>query len=169
MRVYVPATVPLLAAWLEAGAVTAPTARAVTPALREWYVEGDEEELEFSALLDAATDALALLAADPAAARRRVVLAADVDGATPEPGAGPTGDEAPSRVRPAGPVPLSAVVSVHCDEEDAEAAVAAAAQVLDAAAAGDEDALMAVGEAEDGDLLWFDAQELPDLVARLRG
>ena len=97
------------------------------------------------------------------------IVKADVEGATPEPGAGPTGDEAPSRVRPAGPVPLSAVVSVHCDEEDAEAAVAVAAEVLDAAAAGDEDAVMAVGEAEDGDLLWFDAQELPDLVARLRG
>lgn len=165
MRVYLPATLPLLAAWLDAGEVPPGRARAATPALREWYVEGDDEELEFSALLDAATDSLALLAEDAAAPRRRLVLAADV----PDGGArglgGPGDDEPPSAVELGAPVPLRAVVSAHCDEDGAEDAVRAAAEALPAARAGDEDAALVVDTAEDGDLLWYDAAELRDLVA----
>ena len=46
VRVYVPATVPMLAALRASGQLgSGPTvAHAVTPALREWYAEGDEEE-----------------------------------------------------------------------------------------------------------------------------
>src|SRR5690242_16386029 len=53
-------------------------AHAVTPALREWYAEGDEEELEYVAFTRAAQAALQLLRHDPAAPRRRVVVSADV-------------------------------------------------------------------------------------------
>jgi hypothetical protein len=51
VRVYVPATVPMLAELRASGRLGAgPTiAHAVTPALREWYAEGDEEELEYVA------------------------------------------------------------------------------------------------------------------------
>ena len=48
VRVYVPATVPMLAEMRASGQLgSGPTvAHAVTPALREWYAEGDEEEVE---------------------------------------------------------------------------------------------------------------------------
>src|SRR3954463_3139712 len=80
VRVYVPATVPMLAALRSSGQLgEGPTvAHAVTPALREWYAEGDEEELEYVAFTRAAQDALHLLRRDPQAPRRRVVVSADV-------------------------------------------------------------------------------------------
>src|SRR5262245_21619392 len=80
VRVYLPATVPLVAALQETGELGCPpvAAHAVTPALREWYAEGDEEELEYVAFLRAAQDALRLLRDDPSAPRRRVVVSVDV-------------------------------------------------------------------------------------------
>jgi len=56
-----------------------PAARyAVTPALREAYASGDEEELEYAALTEAARASLRMLAGNPAAPPRRVVLAAEI-------------------------------------------------------------------------------------------
>ena len=80
VRVYVPATVSMLADLRVSGQLGAgPTiAHAVTPALREWYAEGDEEELEYVAFTRAAQAALRLLRHDPSAPRRRVVVSADV-------------------------------------------------------------------------------------------
>src|SRR3954465_3713484 len=80
VRIYVPATVPMLAALRASGQLAnGPTeAHAVTPALREWYAEGDEEELEYVAFTRAAQAALQLLRHDPSAPRRRVVVSADV-------------------------------------------------------------------------------------------
>lgn len=164
MRVYVPATLPLLATWLREGAVSASTAHAAVPALREWYAEGDDEELEFSALLDAAGSSLDLLAQDPHAPRRRTVVAADVPDAGVRALGTPADDEPPSRVALSAPVPMTAVVSVHVDEEEAEATVQAAVAALPAARAGDEDAQFVVDGAEDGDLLWYDVTEAADLV-----
>src|SRR3982751_6190367 len=70
----------MLAALRESGQLgDGPTvAHAVTPALREWYAEGDEEELEYVAFTRAAQAALQLLRHDPEAPRRRVVVSADV-------------------------------------------------------------------------------------------
>ena len=70
----------MLRALLVARALTAApfTAFAVTPGLREWYIGGDSEELEYAAMSDAARASLRLIDADPSAARRRVVLACDV-------------------------------------------------------------------------------------------
>jgi hypothetical protein len=64
MRVYVPLTLPGLSAALAAGSIgpVPLTAYAVTPALREWYAGGDDEELEYAALTQAARASLALLA-----------------------------------------------------------------------------------------------------------
>ncbi|MFD0821913.1 DUF6912 family protein, partial [Micromonospora zhanjiangensis] len=68
----------MLANLRKQGALPAAGAHAVTPALREWYAEGDEEELEYVAFTRAAQDALRLLRDDAGAPRRRVVVSADL-------------------------------------------------------------------------------------------
>src|SRR5215472_7863863 len=94
MRVFLPSTLPALAEALRAGHVSpgpgpglspglSPGAGplsgyAVTPALREAYASGDEEELEYSAMTEAARASLRMLADDPTAPPRRVVLAAEI-------------------------------------------------------------------------------------------
>ncbi|MEU6285159.1 hypothetical protein [Streptomyces sp. NPDC047028] len=167
MRVYVPLTLPGLAEAHQTGRLgTGPfVAYAVTPALREWYVSEDTEELEYAALGRAALASLRLLAADAGAARRRVVVAADVpDGAAaPDPERGPDAAE-PGEVTVNVSVPLGKAAAVHVDAGDAEADVAAAAGALQAADGGDGDAQSVVEAAEDHELLWYATQEVPNLV-----
>ncbi|MDX6201787.1 MAG: hypothetical protein QOF82_2144 [Frankiales bacterium] len=167
MRIYLPATLPLLAkAKAELALTDGPTVGfAVTPALREWYVGGDLEELEYAAMTAAARASLALLAADPSALRRRVVLAADVPDAMVR--ALPDGPR--EQLSILAPLPWSALASVHVDGFEAEPAVAAAADAVQAAAAGDEDAQFVVDGAEDESLLWYAAQEADDLLAGAEG
>ncbi|MFF5479692.1 DUF6912 family protein [Streptomyces sp. NPDC012935] len=167
MRVYVPLTLPGLAEAHKAGELEAESlvAYAVTPALREWYLSDDIEELEYAALNRAALASLRLLAADAGAARRRVVVAVDVpDGAAvadPDRGLDPA---ALGEVRIAGGVKLAKAAAVHVDADDAGADVAAAAEALAAADGGDDDAQFVVDGAEDHELLWFATQEIPNLV-----
>jgi hypothetical protein len=164
MRIYLPTTLPLLTTARDAGCFLANApgglaAHAVTPAVREWYTEGDLEELEYTALLEAAEASLELLADDEKAPRRRVVVAADIPDAVPAPSG-----RFRSAVRLQAPVDLSSVVSVHVDEEGVEDTIATAAAAVLAAAAGDDDAQFLVDEAEACDLLWYDITELGDLV-----
>lgn len=157
MRVYLATTLPRLRAALAAGAVEAEVGYAVTPALREWYVEGDLEELEYAATTAAARASLRLLAdADP---QRRVVLAADL----PDGQATPAGDGDRAAVRLADAVPLRLVASALVDDAAAEADVRRARAGLAAADAGDEDAAFVVESVEDHELGWYAAQELPGL------
>jgi hypothetical protein len=164
-RVYIPTTLAGLARAQEHGSLesvddsVALPAHAVTGAIREWYVEGNLEELEYSALIEAAEASLRLLALEPQAPRRRVVVAVDVPESAVSPGGGQR-----SSVRIAGPVQLSTVVSVHVDEVESEPTVAAAVDALDAAADGDDDALFQLDEAEACDLLWYDISEIDDLI-----
>lgn len=164
MRVYLPATVPMLRALSSDGELTAVnnTAFALTPALRESYATGSAEELEYAAMLEAARASLRLLAADlardAATMARRAVIAADVDGAALRP------DLDAAVVRLAGPVPLKVIAAVHLDSSDAEGAVRAAAAVIDAADLGDPDAEFTLGDAEDHELAWYAPQELPFLL-----
>ena len=60
-RVYVPTTLSGLHGFLDAGSVEATVGYAVTPRLREWYVEGDLEELEYAAAAAAARASLRML------------------------------------------------------------------------------------------------------------
>jgi hypothetical protein len=146
------------------------TAFAVTPALRESYAEGDEDELAEVALREAALASVRLLAgdADEAAddkdgglAARRVVLVAEVDGARARP------DLDDAVVRLSGPVAIDEVVAAYVDNAAAEPAVLAAMDAVDAADLGDEDAELIVGDAQDHDLAWYAAQELPFLLELL--
>ncbi|MFF1486966.1 DUF6912 family protein [Streptomyces sp. NPDC058319] len=167
MRVYVPLTLPGLAAAHAAGELGPEplVAYAVTPALREWYVSDDLEELEYAALNRAALAALRLLAMDPEAPRRRVVVAVDVPdraaSADPDRGLDPA---ALGEVRVAGTVPLAKAAAVHVDADDAVADVTAAAGALGAADTGDDDAQFVVDGAEDHELLWYATQEIPNLI-----
>lgn len=161
MRVFVPATIGMLRELVADGVLrpVSPTAFALTPALREFYVSGNAEELEYVALLDAARASLRLIAAEleqgGSAPPRRVVVAADVEDAVVRP------DLDTAVVRLAQQVPMSAIAAVHIDAPEAEAAVLAAAKVIDAADLGDEDAEFALGDAEDHELAWYAPQELP--------
>jgi len=76
----------------------------------------------------------------------------------------PGGGAQRSSVRLTGPVALSKVVSVHVDEAESEATIAAAVGALAAAAEGDDDARFQLDEAEACDLLWYDVSEIDDLI-----
>ncbi|WP_020520102.1 DUF6912 family protein [Catelliglobosispora koreensis] len=164
MRVYLPATTAHLAQLREAAEISQPgvAAHAVTPALREWYAEGDDEELEYVAFTRAAQEALRLLHSDHEAPRRRVVISADV---VPNVVTVVNQDLGTSAVQLAYPIPLNAVAAIHIDAAEAETDVAAAAEAVDAAAAGDPDAQFTVDSAEDHELLWYAPEELNDLLS----
>lgn len=162
MRIYLPATLPMLREAETAGEVgPAPlTGFAVTPALREWYLDDDEEVLEYAAFSQAARAALRLLDADPLAPRRRVVLSADL----PDTGVTLHPDLDRAVVRAVRPVPLSALAAIHVDGADAEKDVSAAVGVILAADLGNEDAQFTVDSADDHELEWYAVQELPILL-----
>ena len=160
-RVYVPASVPMLWTLRKQGALPATAGHAVTPALREWYAEGEEDELEYVAFTRAAQGALRLIRDDPTAPPRRVVVSADLPAAAV---AWVDRELGSSEVRLAGPVPLNAVAAIHVDGIDAAQDVAAAAAVVDEALAGDPDAQFTVDGAEDHELEWYDVSELDLLL-----
>ena len=163
VRVYVPATVPMLAQMRARGQLGAgPTvAHAVTPALREWYAEGDEEELEYVAFTRAAQAALQLLRHDAKAPRRRVVVSADVAAATLIREDVELGS---STVRLPQAISLREIASIHLDGESAAEDVGAAADVVEEARAGDPDAQFTVDSAEDHELEWYAVSELDELI-----
>jgi hypothetical protein len=140
VRVYLPTTLPALGELRERGRLPATEAYAVTPDLRAAEGSEDPEELEYAAFTRAAQAALALLRADPAAPRRRVVVSADVSAAGPANG---------DRVRLAEPVELAAVAAVHVDTAGAEPEVAIA---------------VVAGTEVDHELAWYDVSELAQLT-----
>jgi hypothetical protein len=165
VRVYVPATWPMLQQLVRKGVLDpiGGTAFALTPALRESYTAGDEEELEYAAMSEAARASLRLLSVEfglgeDATPARRAVVAADLDDVALRP------DLDDGAVRITGGVPLEKVASVHVDTEEAEYAVREAAGAVDSADLGNLDAEFLVGEAEDHELAWYAPSELAGLV-----
>ena len=163
MRVYLPATTTVLRTLVDDGRLPGPhTAFAVTPRLRRFYAlsdaEADVEELEYAALLAAARASLRLLDIDPTAARRRVVVAADVPDAAVE----PLDDEDvdPGAVRISAEVRTQDVASAHIDGAEAEDDVRAAVNVVLEADLGSEDAQFVVDQAEGHELAWYATQEI---------
>lgn len=171
MRVYLPATLPALRSLLSDCALPelGVSAYAVTPALREWYAEGDSEELEYVALTAAARESLRLLdpllVVTPDAPARRVVVAADVPDTCVQVGGHPELDRASVAV--SAPVTLAQVQAVHVDDPQADAAVRLAAESLVAAGLGSDAAEFAVAEADGHELLWYATQEIGPLLELL--
>lgn len=166
-RIYVPATLATLKPLGSREAMPVPVgtdgidAHAVTPLLREWYAEGDEEELEYVAFTRAAQAALRLLHAAPEAPRRRVVVSADVPARAL---ANASAELGSSAVRLTMPLDFRAVAAVHVDGASAETDVSAAAEVVETALAGDPDAQFVVDGAEDHELEWYDVSEIDQLL-----
>ena len=164
MRVYLPSTLPGLAVILAGGEAGPGPLRAfaVTPALRESYASGDEEELEYTAMLAAARESLRMLNADQTAPRRRVVLAADV--ADVHVSWQPYDDE-PAAVLVGAAIPLAGIASGHVDELVAVPDVTAAADAISVSDGGDDDASFTVDSADAHELAWYATQELEYLTA----
>ncbi len=165
MRVYLPATTRTLRELVDTGELgpVPLTGFAITPQLREWYRDSDEEELEYAALLEAARGSLRLIDQDPAALPRRAVVVAEVpdDHVTLRP------DLDRAVVRVTEPVPMKLVAAVHIDGADAEKAVAAAVAVVLEADLGSADAKFEVDGAEGHELLWYASQEVGPLLELL--
>ncbi len=162
MRVYIPATLPMLQELVADGYLQprGGTAFAVTPALREAYAEGDDEELAEIAIGEAALASIRLLSADPDRGLpvRRAVVVADAEKTTLRP------DLDDAVVRVSGRIGMDQVAAVYVDNADAEPAVRAAVDVIDEADFGDEDAELTVGDAQDHALAWYATQEVPFLL-----
>ncbi len=163
MRIYLPATTTVLRRLVDEGRLSGPhTAFAVTPRLRDHYALSDAaadlEELEYAALLAAARASLRLVDVDPTAARRRVVLAADVADSGVEPV--DDADTDAGAVRVTADVPLADVASAHVDGAEAEDDVRAAVAVVLEADLGSDEAQFVVDQAEGHELAWYATQEI---------
>ncbi|KQU06272.1 hypothetical protein ASG56_00770 [Rhodococcus sp. Leaf7] len=178
MRVFVPATMRMLQTLIDEGEFSpvSRTAFAVTPALREAYSAGDDDELADVALREAARASLRLIGSEPGSddvdaedgevsdatpMSRRVVITADIDPVTLRP------DLDDAVVRLPEPLSLTQVASVHVDLAGAESAVDAAVAAVDAADLGDPDAEFVLGDIEDHELAWYAPQEIPFLLELL--
>ena len=168
VRVFLPATFAMLTELEETGQLAARSGWGftVTPALREFYTEGDEEEIEYSAFLEASMASLGLLAIgdEDKFPHRRVVISVDVDESvvTPKPAMG----EPVVALHPA-TITQDNLQAIHVDIEESEAATAKAIAAIDNADLGDEDAELAVGDALDNFMAFYDPTELPILVELL--
>jgi hypothetical protein len=166
MRVYLPATLPLVVRLLSTGTLPGPVAGvAVTAEFRAWADRdgpSDDEELELAALAEAARGSLRLLAGDRAS-DRRVVLACDIPDASVRV---EDGSETawPGQVRVTSDVLAGWVKAAHVDDAVAAADVRRATGVVAAADADDADAEAVVAGLDAHDLLWYAPEELPDLV-----
>jgi hypothetical protein len=162
MRVYLPATFPALRALLDSGEIGDPPlpGYAVTGELREWYPEGDLEELEYVALTLAAKASVRLLDADQDAVRRRVVVVVEVPDESVK--LVPHVDRAAVKVTSA--VPLRLVQAVQVDDTDAIADVTVAADAVVEADLGSQDAAFRMEQAEGHELAWYATQEIGPLL-----
>lgn len=167
-RVYVPATFAMLRELAEMGSVAARSGWGfmLTPALREFYTDGDEEEIAYSAFLEASMASLRLLAIGDEAdfPHRRVVISVDIDQGAIKPQ--PEMGEPVVKLDPA-VFSTEDVAAIHVDIEESEAATSKAIEVIDTADLGDEDAELAVGDALDNFMAFYDPSELPFLVELL--
>ena len=138
----------------------------VTPAVRDFFIEGDEEDFSEYVFDDASRASLRLLATGEVEKfpHRRVVISIDVPDSVvtyrPELGESVVSLDPPT-------FSLQSVAAIHVDVESSEAATRKAIAVIDAADLGDEDAELTVGDALANYLAWFDPSELGVIVELL--
>lgn len=165
MRVYLPATFSILRELKETNSfsVRSGWGFAVTPALVDFFEDGDEEEFAHFAFIEAARASLRLLAIgdEEKFPHRRVVITADLDDSRIQ--LAPEQGEAVVKINPAR-IGFDEVAALHVDVETSEQATAAAITAIDAADLGDEDAELTVGDADENFMAWYDTVELPFLV-----
>jgi hypothetical protein len=150
VRVYVPVDAGGLRRLVAEGALPGPLQGcAVTPALREWYREGDAEDLEYAASARAGDLSLGLIASDPRP--RRIVVAADAP-AVPDPSV----DDVAGVRLPDGLAWRDAAAVLADDGDDALLAVAAAVVALERASV---DVPPEVEDLDAFELAWFDPAE----------
>lgn len=164
MRVYLPATYSSLKELLdtEEMVVASGWGFAVTPALKEFYTYSDEEEISYIAFQEAARASLRLLSLGvDHFPYRRVVITVEVPDSritlSPQSGDAVVSID-PQRVS------LSDISALHVDIEANEPATMKAIDVVHDADLGDEDAELAVWDALDNFLAWYDPTELRTLV-----
>ena len=147
-RVYLPATFAMLSELKETGQLAARSG---------WG---------YSAFLEASMASLRLLAIgdEENFPHRRVVISVDVDESvlTPQPDMG----DPVVKLNPA-VITEENLQAIHVDVEESEEATAKAIEVIDNADLGDEDAELAVGDALDNFMAFYDPSELPFLVELL--
>ena len=167
-RVYIPATYAMLAELEETGSLSARSGWGfmVTRALQEFYTEGDEEEIAYSAFLEASMASMRLLAIgdEEKFPHRRVVISVDLDDSviTPRPDMG----EPVVELKPA-QFSKDDLAAIHVDIAESEETTAKAIEAIDTADLGDEDAELAVGDALDKFMAFYHPTELPFLVELL--
>lgn len=160
-RIYLPATAADLAELHATGALPVTDAYTVTGALRAELAttgEDDDESCEFAALTSAAYASLFRLADHPGAAKRRIVVAADV-------APGSVKDVELALVEVTEPVRLAAVAAVHVDGDEPEVARLVGSAVAEVEAGEIEEATADSLDAHD--LEWYAPSELGDLVDSL--
>ena len=167
-RVYIPATYAMLAELAETGTLAARSGWGfmVTPALRDFYTAGDDEDIAYSAVLEASMASLRLLTIgdEEKFPHRRVVISIDVDdtAVTPRPDMG----EPVVELQPA-QFSKDDLAAIHVDIAESEETTAKAIEAIDTADLGDEDAELAVGDALDKFMAFYHPSELPFLVELL--
>lgn len=164
MRVYLPATWDILRELNDKKVISARSGWgfAVTPALVSSFEEGDEDEFAHYAFIDAARASLRLLGMGVSShEHRRVVITVDLpdEQVTLAPDQGDT----VVKLEPA-QISLEQVAALHVDIEESQEATAKAIDAIHAADLGDEDAELAVGDADDNFMAWYDTVELPFLI-----
>lgn len=160
-RIYLPATAADLAELHASGSLPVTDAYTVTDGLRAELAgtgEDDDESCEYAALTSAAYASLFRLADHPGAAKRRIVVAADV-------APGSVKDVELALVEVVAPVELASVAAVHVDGDGPEVSRLVAAAVAEVGAG---EIAEATADSLDGhDLGWYAPSELGDLVDSL--
>lgn len=168
MRVYIPATFGMLRELSDNRVIVARSGWgfAVTPALNEFYTAGDEEEIAHAAFQDAAEASIRLLAIgdEEDFPYRRAVISVDLEDAHIT--VAPENGESVVKLDPAR-IALEDVAAIHIDVESSEADTKEAIAVIDESDLGEEDAELAVGDAQDNFMAWYDPNELPFLIELL--
>lgn len=146
MRIYV----PLVLSELALPEIPARRVHAVTPALRSYVPNEDDEGYEFIAAMAASDDSLRLIAQQPHELKRRCFVAAEIPEDLLE---CPENPQLPTERVVRSSLAWRRIVSIHIDEPGSEDLVERAL--------GDEQAFEETGDIE---VMWYDVTERAALI-----